>query len=296
MVAAGLLTVLSGCVEPDAVELSDEEYLAHIESWKSEREAELRREDGWLTLVGLFWLEEGANSLGSDPSSDVVFPATTDLSLGELQLEGGVVTIKTAEGAGIEHAGEQVTEMVLQSDADGDPTVLELGSLTFYVIDRGERFGVRVKDSAAKALTTFSGMEYFPVDRSWRIEAQFGAYDEPRTMLVPNVIGTAMEEPVPGVVSFERDGRKFELTPVGEPGDPLFFVFGDLTNGDETYGGGRFLTADWPGDGGVVILDFNLAYNPPCVFSPYATCPLPAAENKLALAIAAGEKAFGSGH
>jgi uncharacterized protein (DUF1684 family) len=274
----------------------DSDYVAKIEAWKSRRDESLRQPDGWLTLVGLFWLEEGTNSFGPDTANDVIFPSGTLSSLGEFQLEDGAVTIRATEDSGIEYAGESVTEMVLQPDVSGAPTILELGSLTFYAIERAERVGIRVKDSQSEALAEFSGMEYFPLDPAWRVDARFEAFDEPRTLMVPNVIGSAFEEPVQGTVSFEVDGQSFELTPVGEAGKPLLFVFGDSTNGAETYGGGRFLVADWPGEDGFVTLDFNRAYNPPCVFSPFATCPLPVESNKLDLAVLAGEKSFGAGH
>jgi uncharacterized protein (DUF1684 family) len=290
---------LVGCAagtRPEVVAELSADYVADVETWKKEREASLRREDGWLTLVGLFWLEEGRNTFGSDPASDLVFPAGTPPQLGEFLLEEGVVTLRAAEGSAIGHGGGPVSEMVLQPDSTGDPTILELGSLTFYAIDRVGRFGIRVKDREAEDLRTFKGMDYYPLDPSWRIEARFSAFEEPKTMQVPNFVGTAFEEPVPGVVSFERDGQRLELTPVGEVGAPLFFVFGDTTNGGDTYGGGRFLYADWPTEDGVVVLDFNRAYNPPCVFSPYATCPLPPAENKLKLAVEAGELVYGQGH
>ena len=291
----GVLLV-GGCSKPAVVEPLDSEYVAEIEAWKSQRDESLRQPDGWLTLVGLFWLEAGTNSFGSDAANDVIFPAGTLPSLGELRLEDGVVTIRAAEDSGIEYAGEAVTEMVLQPDVSGAPTILELGSVTFYAIERADRVGIRVKDSESEALAKFPGMEYFPLEPRWRVESRFSAFDEPRTMMVPNVIGSAFEEPVQGTVSFELEGQSIELTPVGEAGKPLFFVFGDSTNGAETYGGGRFLVAEWPGDDGVVILDFNRAYNPPCVFSPFATCPLPAESNKLDVAILAGEKSFGAGH
>jgi uncharacterized protein (DUF1684 family) len=186
-----------------------------------------------------------------------------------------------------------VSTVELASDLEDEPTVLELGSLRFHLIDRAGRLGIRVKDTESPALAAFVGMDYFPVDPSWRIVASFEAFDQPKTIEVPNVLGSSFAEPAPGIARFERDGRRWELTPVGEPGEPLFFVFGDATNGGETYGGGRFLSAP-PAANGTVILDFNKAFNPPCVFTPHATCPLPPPQNKLALAVQAGEKTWGA--
>ena len=294
--ALGVTILLCGCQASPVTEPVDPGYVAEVEAWRNDREAGLRRTDGWLTLVGLFWLEDGESSFGADPSNDVIFPPGSGDFLGVFRLSDGQVTVEADAASGIRHGDEQVERITMRPDTSGEPTVLELGSLTFFVIERAGRLGIRVKDSESPALREFSGMEYFPIDPSWRLEARFTTSEEPRTMMVPNVVGTAFEESVPGVVSFEHRGRHYELTPTGEAGKPLFFVFGDATNGGETYGGGRFLYAVWPSDDGVVVLDFNLAYNPPCVFSPFATCPLPAALNKLPIAVEAGELSYGSEH
>jgi uncharacterized protein (DUF1684 family) len=184
--------------------------------------------------------------------------------------------------------------MVLQPDTSGSPTILQHGSLKFYVIKRSERFGIRVKDSQAKALREFAGMESFPIDPAWRVVARFEPYTPPREITVPNVTGEPTREIVPGALVFEKGGKTFRLEPVAEEGsEELFIIFGDQTNGFETYGAGRFLYAPQPDSAGRVPLDFNIAYNPPCVFTPYATCPLPPPQNKLAVRIEAGEKAYG---
>ena len=296
---AGLAIVLGAlmlaCVEDELPPL-DEEYLAALDEWKQSREERLRAPEGWLSLVGLSWLEEGENTLGSDPTSDVVFPPGTGLRLGVIAVSEEGLEIRAAADSGIEQDGVPVTSMQLASDARGEPTVLELGSLSFFVIDRAGRLGVRIRDSKAPALAAFSGMDYFPVESRWVVEGAFRGFDQPRTMKIPNVMGTAFEEIVSGVVQFQLDGRQYELTPVGEQEGELFIVFGDTTNGSETYGGGRFLYAGPPAPDGSLVLDFNRAYNPPCVFTPYATCPLPPPVNNLAVAIRAGEKNWGSKH
>jgi uncharacterized protein (DUF1684 family) len=292
LLAAG---VIAGCGGRPGTQPS-EEYLANLSAWKLAREEGLRKPDGWLTLVGLSWLEDGVNTLGSDPTSDVVFPTGYGARIGEIRVEGEVITLAVPESAGISHSGQTVTTLELSTDASGAPTVLALGSLSFYVIDRGGELGVRIKDRDAEALRRFAGMEYFPVDPSWRVEAHFEAYDEPRTMKVPNVLGSAFDEPVPGVLSFEKDGRRWELFPIGKKDEELFIIFSDATNGVRTYGGGRFLYAGPPGADGSIILDFNRSYNPPCVFTPFATCPLPPPENTLDVEVEAGELNWGSGH
>jgi uncharacterized protein (DUF1684 family) len=192
------------------------------------------------------------------------------------------------------HEGAPVGELDLATDAAGDPTLLELGPLLFHAIDRGGRIGIRLKDRESPLIAEFTGIERFAPDESWRVVARFERYDPPRTIQVPNIIGPDLPETCPGRLLFEHGGESYTLEPTGEPGDDLFVVFGDATNGKTTYGGGRFLYAEWPGGDGTTVLDFNRAYNPPCVFTPWATCPLPTKDNKLEIAIEAGEKSYES--
>jgi uncharacterized protein (DUF1684 family) len=246
--------------------------------------------------VGLFWLEEGDNAFGSGPDNDLVFPAgKAPGRAGVLRLDAGRVTLEAAPDSGLAHAGRPVATLALASDASGEPTVVELGSLSFHLIERSGRVGLRLKDRASPVLASFSGIESFPVDPSWRIEARFEPYEPPKTLRVPNVLGTPTEESCPGALVFEHDGQSFRLEPTGEAGRDLFLVFGDATNGHETYGGGRFLPVAWPAPGEPVVLDFNRAYNPPCVFTAYATCPLPPRQNRLPIRVPAGEKTWGEG-
>lgn len=276
-----------------------EAHLAEVEEWRAQRDAALRRRDGWLSLAGLFWLNEGDNTVGSMPTSDLVFPVErAPLQLGVFHRQGDAVSFRPRAGAEVTIDGERVSgDTVLVPDTDGEPTVLEHGSLRFYAIVRGDRVGVRLKDTASPLLARFEGMDNFPVDADWRVVARFEPYDPPKTLRVPNIIGIVEELPSPGAAVFTVDGREYRLEPTRE-GDELFFVFGDATNGRETYGGGRFLYTDLPAPDGTLVLDFNRAYNPPCVFTPYATCPLPTRENKLPVPIRAGERAFegGQGH
>ncbi len=273
-----------------------EAHRSEIEAWRAKRTANLHREDGWLTLVGLFWLEEGENRFGSDPKSNrIVFPAgTAPKTMGSLDLAGGSVTLRAKPEAGLTSGGRPVTAMRLATDAEGEATLLQHGRLRFYVIRRGSRLGVRVKDSQNPARLAFRGIESFPVDLAWRIEARFDAYDPPKTIPVPNILGSVENEKSPGAVVFRLAEREYRLDAIRESGsEDLFLIFGDVTNGRETYGGGRFLYAAPPDKAGRVVLDFNKAYNPPCVFTPYATCPLPPAGNRLPIRIEAGEKTYG---
>jgi hypothetical protein len=287
-----LISILASGAAP-----APEAHRAEVEAWRAKRIANLKREDGWLTLVGLFWLQEGENRFGSDPASNrIVFPKdTAPEAMGSLDLAKGSVTLRAAPDAGLTSDGRPVTTMTLRSDAEGTPTVVKHGRLSFFVIKRGERLGVRVKDSANSVLRSFHGIDSYPIDRRWRFDARWDPYQPPKTIAVPNILGSVDQEKSPGAVVFEVAGRACRLDAVKEEGsEDLFLIFGDQTNGVETYGGGRFLYAAPPGKDGRVVLDFNKAYNPPCVFTPYATCPLPPAQNRLPIRVEAGEKKYGS--
>ena len=264
-----------------------------IEDWRARRLASLKREDGWLTLVGLAWLDAGENSVGSDPKSRVVLPASAPAHLATIRLAGATATLVTAPGAALESGGKPVTSATLVTDAHGEPTVLQSGSIRFYLIERSGRIGVRVKDTESAARREFHGIDNWPIDPRWRLEARFEKYDPPRKILVPNVLGSTTSEASPGALVFDVGGKRYRLDVVDEEGTSDWFViFGDQTNGRETYGGGRFLYVTPPPAGSPAVVDFNKAYNPPCVFSPYATCPLPPTQNRLAVRIEAGEKNY----
>jgi uncharacterized protein (DUF1684 family) len=291
LLAGGLAIVACGpaAARPPA------EHRAEIEKWRARRLESLRKEDGWLSLVGLFWLEHGENRVGSDPSNRVVLPdGKAPRLLCWIDLAGERASVRVAPGGRVTHEGKPIHRLALSSDADGGPTVLRHGTLRFFLIRRGPRLGVRVKDSESEARRNFRGIESFPVDPAWRVAARFEPYDPPRPIAVPNVLGSPTSEISPGAVVFRAMGRTHRLDAVTETGsEELFLIFGDRTNGEETYGGGRFLYAPRPDASGRVVVDFNKAYNPPCVFTPYATCPLPPPQNKLPIRIEAGEKTYG---
>ena len=259
---------------------ADEAYRSGVERWYGERLARLRAPESWLSLVALHWLSPGVN--------EVALPG----SPARFRVEAATDAVR-AFGDALRHDGAPLPAygLPLVADADGDPTKLELGSLRIILIRRGERLALRAWDREAAARREFSGIDRFAVDPRWRFVARF----EPttgRAIAVPDVLGEVAQEPSPGRVAFSVDAVECELDALegGESGE-LFLVFADATNGAETYAGGRFLYTD-PPDGRGVVVDFNRAYNPPCVFSPYATCPLPPAENRLPLRIEAGEKAY----
>ncbi|MFY0564992.1 DUF1684 domain-containing protein [Archangium lansingense] len=265
---------------------------AETRAWHQKRIANLTSEEGWLSLVGLHWLKEGDNRVGSAPESEVVFPAGTPAHLGTLTQKDGKVTLAVQPGVSLTRAGQPFTGGELGA-SESEKDVLALGSLHFYLIRRGERLGIRVKDSEAPARKQFHGIPTWPVSAAWRIEGRFEPATTPRKISVPNVLGVVEEMPSPGTIVFTVNGQEYRLDPVQENStEPLFIIFADQTNRTESYGAGRFLHTDPPKDG-KVVLDFNRAYNPPCAFSAYATCPLPPPQNRLKLRVEAGEKRYG---
>ena len=273
-----------------------EAYLQEIDGWHQKRLESLKNQEGYLSLAGLFPLVEGENRFGSAEDNDLVFPAGAPARAGVFVLKEGAVSVEVAGGVEITSNDVTVTSAVLSSDAEGEPTVLAMGELRFYVIERSGNLYVRLKDLDSELLKHFEGVDRFPVDVAWRIEGRFEAYDPPKRILVPNVLGGDFEEECPGRVLFEVGGKVYSLEPMNASRGRLFFVFGDGTSGLESYGGGRFLVAAPPSDDGIVVLDFNKAYIPPCAFSPFATCPLPHEANRLTVRIDAGEKNWGEGH
>lgn len=286
IIAVGLL---AACGEtPPPVDAAA--HRAEIEAWQAERAERLTGAAGWLSLAGLFWLEEGANSFGRGPEADLRLdnPNLPPLA-GIFMLQDGHATFAATPQAIVKHVGEPVATIALHPDTAPEPTVLELGTLSFYLIERGDRLGVRVKDSEVPARLNFKGLEYFPIDARWRVRADFIAYEPPKVIPILDVTGMRSEMTAPGVLVFTIDGREYRLDPVIEEGsDELFIMFADATSAKETYGAGRYLYVTYP-ENGKVIVDFNKAYNPPCAFSDFATCPLPPMQNRLDLRIPAGE-------
>jgi hypothetical protein len=274
---------------------ADAAYTHEIEAWRRERLQRLTADGGWLTVAGLFWLKPGANRFGADAAGDIVLPAhSSPPRAGTFTLEAGRVRVDVRPGVAVTLAGKPVTRADLRSDAGGaEPDVLSLGALTMQIIDRGGRLGVRVKDMKSPARDKFKGLRYFPIDPRYRVVATFVPHPKPVTVDVPTVIGTVERMPSPGCASFTLPGAPaappLRLDAVLEPGETqLFFILRDATSGKTSYGGGRFLYADPPVNG-KIVLDFNRAYSPPCAFTPHATCPLPPPNNRLSVPIEAGE-------
>jgi uncharacterized protein (DUF1684 family) len=265
----------------------------------------LKEPDSWLSVVGLFWLSPGENTIGSDPRMDVVFDGKdVPPFLGTLTLRGqGSFEFGYAPGltsgpstTPAEPDPMRIEPLSFRVDSPEGGPVFRWGTLTWFVIERYGEYAIRLRDSASEALADFEGLESFPVSEDWRILGRFHRYDPPREISTPNVLDIPSTSTSPGAVVFEVDGEEYRLDVTGEPGGRSFFVvFGDATNQAESYPGGRFLSVRAPLEGDWIVIDFNRAYNPPCVFTPYATCPVPPEQNKLPIRIEAGEKMYYGG-
>jgi uncharacterized protein (DUF1684 family) len=264
--------------------------------WRAARVERLTAPDGWLTLVGLPWLEVGDNTIGSAADNAIVIDGLPD-HLGCVQLAADGEASIDAAGTEARIDGEATAQAILRDDDDPHPTVVSCGDISFFLVRRGERVGLRVKNAHAPTRKNFRGLDYFAPDPFWRIEAEWHPSAADETLEMATGIGTIEAHCVAGRAVFERDGQRCELRPVIEsPGDTHYFlVFADLTSGKETYGAARFLYTEPPREGRIV-LDFNRAYNPPCVFTAFATCPMAPPENRLSLRVAAGEKTYANGH
>jgi len=278
--------------------LAGDDYTASVEKVRADRLQTLKAPDGWLSLIGLEWLQPGVNRIGSAADNDIVLKAGP-AHLGTITLDdSGVATIELAKGSGALVDGREVQRATLVDDggAGRKATEVSFGSAKFLVIAREGKKALRVKDENADSRAHFAGIDYFTIDPSWRVVADWVPFDPPHELEIGNVLGGIDKEKVPGKAVFIRDGHTFELYPIQEEPDSLFFVFADRTSGKETYGAARFLDTALAKDG-KLILDFNQARNPPCAFTPYATCPLAPPENRLDVRVTAGEKKYaGGGH
>jgi len=280
-----LSLVVSGRAETD--------YVKAVEKWRSDEEADLKKETGWLTVAGLFWLKEGINTVGAGPDFDVRLTENfKQKKFGEIDFKNGIASLKVEDGVESHGDGKGITTTIqLVSDEKGKPTEIRAGSQTFYLIKREERFGIRLKDSQSKARLSFKGQHWFPIDETYKVTARFEAFPEAKEVMVPNVLGGKFKMKSPGSLKFALKGKECSLQPVEEDDGKLFIIFSDGSNRSETYKSGRFLYADKPING-EAVLDFNKAENPPCAFTPFATCPLPPPGNSLEVEVKAGEKRY----
>jgi len=291
----GSILCANGCGKKNTV-ADLNAYTEEIRQWQTNRTTQIRREDGWLSLAGLFWLKDGENFIGTDPSNAVVFPVgSTQAKAGIIILHNGNLTINAKREAKIRYQDSAFTRMKLTSDESGEaqPTILTTGSLSFYAIKRGNQFGIRVKDKNNPVLKNFRGLNFFPIDPAWRIEAIYKPYPEPKIIEIASIIGTVDTDTCPGALIFQIDGQTYSLDVIADPGTrELYVMFTDETTGKGTYGNGRQLSTAPPDENGKVMVDFNKAFNWPCAYTPYATCPIPPKQNHIPVRIEAGEKNY----
>lgn len=264
-------------------------YYSEIETWHNKRLLNLKAPEGWLNVAGLYWLEEGMNTFGSDSANSIVFPDRAPSFIGIIERSGDSIYLRSA-AVPVQINGLPAGNTKLKDDSSPDPDIMTLDSMAWFIIKRGGKYAVRLRDYTLPGITALTDIPCFETNPAWKIKATFKPYEVPERCKVQTVIGTEEENMIPGELSFKIRGRKHKLYPFTS-GDKLFIVFGDATNGNETYPAGRFLYADKPDSLNQVMIDFNKAYNPPCAFTPYATCPLPLRKNILSVAVEAGEKA-----
>jgi len=276
-------------------------YTRDIDEWHEARLRRLKAEDGWLTLVGLFPLPNGTHTFGSAKDNELIFPAGSPEHGGTLVVQDTLVTLTPAPGVSMTDVAlkkERVNPPIsnatpLKSDRSGPPSKIQMGSIQFYVIDRPGSLYLRVKDANSPARKNFKGIDRFPVTKKWLFDARFERYNPPHLIKVANVLGYEENVQCPGAIAFEKDGKTYRLEALSLDEGELEIIYGDATSGHTTYGGGRFIYVAVPKEGNETVIDFNKSYNPPCVFTEFATCPIPGRENILPFKVEAGEKAFG---
>lgn len=255
--------------------------------------AELKAPDGWLALAGLYWLEPGVNTFGSDSSNQIIFPSKAPSSMGVFHQEGDSVRMELEEGVRATESLSQkeISDAILRLIPGEKPLTFRWGALEWVLIERGGRYGIRLWDRENPAIAKLEHIPAFPVQAGWVLEATLIPADSGRIVRMQNILGMTIEQASAGMLEFQKGGKTFRLEALEEP-DGYFVLFSDATTGKETYSAGRYLHAPFADKAGKTILDFNKAYNPPCIFTPYATCLLPPAANQLDMAVRAGEKSL----
>ena len=271
------------------VAADDSAYQRSVEKWREDYQQKLTSDTGWLTVSGLFWLREGKNSFGSGPGNDIVLPAGAPAAAGYFDFHAGKTVVHVNPGVPITLNGKPVETAELVPDSKQHRLVL--GDLSLYVHASGERFAIRLKDKNSKLRREFTGLHWYPVNVTYRVTAKYVPYPSPRRVAIETVLGDREHLTLAGYAAFLLNGQEYRLEAEQDESGNLFIVFRDLTSARDTYQAARFLDTDPPKDG-TVVLDFNEAYNPPCAYNPYTTCPLPAPGNRLRLEIPAGEKRY----
>ena len=268
--------------------MANPEYENNILKWRQEVDTNLRRENGWLALAGLFWLRKGTNIIGSDPESDILLPRRAPARLGIFEFDGNNVTLNVEASLPVEVNGVSTTSALLDADQEDVPSFLTFHDMRMVVVRRSKGVGIRVWDNAREARRTFPTRQWYPIKEEFRVPAMYIRYATPKVVKMPDILGAILDEPMQGYLSFELRGKQHELIVEELPDRRLFVQFMDLTNGNPTYPSGRYHYTD-AHENGKVFIDFNKAYSPPCAFTEYATCTFPPQENHLNVAIQAGE-------
>lgn len=299
-VCVGVVLLAAGCSgaapETPVTAPVDPAFATAQQQWRMQRYSELTAADGWTALVGLHWLQYNAHYIGSSVDSGIRL-AVGPAKLGMVSRQGNQWSFTPERGAGVTLAGAAVTRRItLQSDREPSPTLLAFddGKGQLSLIERGPRFALRVKHADAPSRAAFSGLEYWPGGPDWQVRAVFQPHPPGRTLPIVDITGLTTPMPNAGAVAFEQGGQRYRLEAIAAPGQPLFLIFADRTSGHGSYPAGRYLDTDAPAADGTVLLDFNHAYNPPCAFTDFATCPLAPPENRLDLRVEAGERAYHS--
>jgi len=262
-----------------------------VEEWRGSRHASLSAADGYLSQVGLEWLSDGENRVGSAADNDIRL-AGGAAHWGSVFLEDGQLRFVRAANSRVTIDGKLLDEASLIADTEGEVTIVQDGTFSFYAIFR-ESFALRVKNSQASALLKFEGVDNYPIDGEWLIDGRFVPATTGTTIEIVNVLGQVSDSSVLGTFEFEMDGKTHSLLGLADGGsEDVWFIFADRTSGHGTYGAGRFLHSDAMPENGRLKVDFNKAYNPPCAFNPFSTCPLPPQRNRMDLKVTAGEKDF----
>jgi uncharacterized protein (DUF1684 family) len=294
---ANILTLLSFTIFAQT-NTQNNTYFAEVEQWHSIRIAELKQPDGWLNLEGLFWLKKGVNSFGSAKENELVYDNTAfPKHLGDFIYEDGKVFWKDAgkekiiinDNADLVVANSEILNLLTQTEG---AYISQWKDFIWVVIQREDKVGVRFRNLKAKTLLEFKGIERFPVDAKWLVKAKVIPRDQ-NPLMIMNVLGQNTAQKHGGQLEFDIEGKTYRLDAIDEGGKKLLVTFADATSGETTYGSGRFLYIDKPDANGYTYIDFNNAYNPPCAFTEFATCPLPPPQNRLNISISAGEKKYG---
>lgn len=277
--------------EPVGAIAHTENHQQSIEAWRANRHERLLKPDGWLTLVGLEWLQEGETSIGSAEQNDIQLPGGPDY-WGVVVLKESHLHFRNLDQEQVSVNNSAAATIDLVADTEGEPTILSSGSVSLNVIFR-ESYALRIKDSRAKALQNFEGVDNYPINESWRIKGNFVPASEGAVLEITNVLGQVYESPVFGTFEFDMNGKTHSLIGLGsKDSENLWFIFADRTTGHGTYGAGRYLYSNGMPENNRLTVDFNKAYNPPCAFNPYSTCPIPPQRNRMDLLVLAGEKDF----